>query len=200
MAGGRLFFILLYSLHRFPQRISMRSNTDRYTLPAIVLHWLIALLIIATFALGLTMVDIPGLTPTKLKYLSWHKWMGVTVFGLACLRLLWRLTHRAPRYPDSMPPWQQKTAHAVHALLYVLIFAIPLSGYFFSLAAGVPVVYLGVLPLPVFIAPDPQLKAVLREMHYLLNMTLLAVFCLHVLAALKHLLIDRDGLFQRMLP
>ena len=64
----------------------------RYTLTAIALHWLMAILIIAAFLLGLTMVDIPGLTPTKLKYFSWHKWLGVTVFGLACLRLLWALS------------------------------------------------------------------------------------------------------------
>ena len=68
----------------------------RYTLTAIALHWLMAILIIAAFLLGLTMVDIPGLTPTKLKYFSWHKWLGVTVFGLACLRLLWALGHPAP--------------------------------------------------------------------------------------------------------
>jgi len=178
----------------------MRPRTDRYTLPAIALHWLIALLIVATFLLGLTMTDIPGLTPTKLKYFSWHKWMGVTVLGLACLRLLWRVTHKAPSYPDTMPEWQQHAAHLLHALLYVLIFAVPLSGYFFSLAAGVPVVYLGILPLPVFIAPDPHLKVLLRETHYALNMVLLGAVCLHVLAALKHLLIDRDRLFRRMLP
>jgi cytochrome b561 len=178
----------------------MRSSTDRYTLPAIALHWLIALLIVATFLLGLTMTSIPGLTPTKLKYFSWHKWMGVTVLGLACLRLLWRLTHKAPPYPAGMSAWQQKAAHVVHALLYLLIFAVPLSGYFFSLASGVPVVYLGIVPLPVLIAPDPQLKVILREMHYVLNMTLLAFVCLHVLAALKHQFIDRDRLFSRMLP
>lgn len=178
----------------------MRAHTDRYTLPAIALHWLIALLIAATFLLGLTMTDIPGLTPTKLRYFSWHKWMGVTVLGLACLRLLWRLMHKAPAYPNQMPKWQQRGAHIVHALLYVLIFAVPLSGYFFSLAAGVPVVYLGIVPLPVLIAPDPQLKVLLRETHYALNMVMLGAVCLHVLAALKHLLIDRDRLFQRMLP
>lgn len=178
----------------------MRQAVNRYTLPAIALHWLIALLIIATFLLGLTMVDIPGLTPTKLKYFSWHKWMGVTVFGLACLRLLWRLTHKAPPYPDGMPQWQRNAAHIVHGLLYLLIFAIPLSGYFFSLASGVPVVYLGIVPLPVWIAPDPELKAALRQLHYGLNMTLLFLFCLHVLAALKHQFIDRDRTLQRMLP
>jgi cytochrome b561 len=178
----------------------MRSSDDRYTLPAIALHWLIALLIVATFLLGLTMTSIPGLTPTKLKYFSWHKWMGVTVLGLACLRALWRLTHKAPAYPAGMPAWEQKSAHIVHGLLYVLIFAVPLSGYFFSLASGVPVVYLGIVPLPVLMAPDPHWKSILRETHYVLNMVLLGAVCLHVLGALKHLFIDRDGMFRRMLP
>jgi cytochrome b561 len=178
----------------------MRQPVHRYSLPAIALHWLVAILIIAAFLLGLTMTNIPGITPTKLKYFSWHKWVGVTIFGLACLRLLWRLTHTPPAYPDSMPRWQQNAAHGVHGLLYLLIFAIPVSGYFYSLAAGIPVVYLGIVPLPVFIGPDPELKALLKEVHYALNMVLLGAFCLHVLAALKHQLIDRDRTLQRMLP
>jgi cytochrome b561 len=172
----------------------------RYTLPAIALHWLIALLVIAAFALGLTMVDIPGLTPTKLKYYSWHKWMGVTVLALAVARVLWRLTHAAPAYPASMSAWQARAAHGLHGLLYLLIFAVPLSGYFYSLAAGVPVVYLGLLPLPVLLDPNPELKPVLKQVHYWLNMTLLALVVLHVAAALKHQCIDRDGVLKRMLP
>lgn len=172
----------------------------RYTRVAVLLHWLMALFIVAAFALGITMVDIPGLTPTKLKYFSWHKWLGVTVLGLACLRLLWRLSHAAPLYPHSMPRWQQKSAHALHGLLYLLIFAAPLSGYFYSLAAGVPVVYLGVLPLPVLIGADAELKPILKQIHYALNMALLGGFALHVLASLKHHFIDRDGVLKRMLP
>ncbi len=172
----------------------------RYTLTAIALHWLMAIMIIATFLLGMTMVDIPGLTPTKLRYFSWHKWLGVTVFALACLRILWRLTHAAPPYADGMPSWQKKASHVSHALMYVLIFAVPLSGYFYSLAAGVPVVYLGVLPLPVLIAPDQELKLVLKQVHYAFNALLLGVFCLHILAVLKHQFIDRDRTLQRMLP
>lgn len=172
----------------------------RYTATAIVLHWLVAALIIATFALGLTMVDIPGLTPTKLKYFSWHKWLGVTVLGLACLRLLWRKTQGVPPYPDSMQAWQQNAAHALHILLYILIFAVPLSGYFYSLASGVPVVYLGIIPLPVLIAPNPELKTLLKLVHYTLNMSMLACVCVHLLAALKHHFIDRDGILKRMLP
>ena len=154
----------------------------------------------AAFSLGVTMVDIPGLTPTKLKYFSWHKWLGVSIFALACVRLLWRLTHPAPPYLDSIPAWQQTVATATHYLLYALIIAIPLSGYFYSLAAGVPVVYLGVLPLPVFIGPDPELKVILKQVHYVLNMGMLAAVILHVTAALKHHFIDHDEVLKRMLP
>jgi cytochrome b561 len=173
---------------------------QRYSVPAIVLHWLIAVLIIGTFTLGLVMTDIPGLTPAKLRYFSWHKWAGVTVLLLATLRLLWRLTNRAPAYPAAMPAWQQRAAHVLHGMLYVLIFAVPLSGYFYSLAAGVKVVYFGLFPLPVLIQPDPALKPILKAVHYWLNMLMAGLVGLHVAAALKHLLVDRDGIVQRMLP
>ena len=173
---------------------------QRYTLTAIVLHWLTALLIICAFTLGLVMVDIPGITPTKLKYFSWHKWLGVTVLGLACIRALWRLTHAAPPLPASMPVWQIKLAHLLHALLYILIFAVPVSGYFYSLAAGVPVVYLGIIPLPVLIEANEVWKPILKQVHFALNMTLLVCVVLHVGATIKHLVIDRDGVFRRMLP
>jgi cytochrome b561 len=173
---------------------------QRYTLPAIMLHWLVAALILCAFALGVVMVDIPGITPTKLKYYSWHKWLGVTVLGLACVRAIWRLTHAAPPLPLSMPAWQVKASHALHILLYILIFAVPVSGYFYSLAAGVPVVYLGTIPLPVLIEANEVWKPILKQAHYALNMTLLACVVLHAGAAVKHLAIDRDGVFRRMLP
>lgn len=172
----------------------------RYTRFAVLLHWLIALLIISAFALGVTMVDIPGITPTKLRYFSWHKWLGVTVLALACARLLWRLTHPAPAYPASMPDWQKSAAHGLHGLLYVLMFAIPVSGYFYSLAAGVPVVYLGVIPLPVFIDASDVLKPILKQVHYALNVSLVFLVVAHMAAALKHVFIDRDDMFRRMLP
>jgi cytochrome b561 len=173
---------------------------SRYTPMAIVLHWLIALLIIATFTLGLVMTDIPGLSPSKLKYFSWHKWAGVTVLGLAALRLLWRLFRHPPAYADEIPAWQRGAANGLHWLLYVLMFAVPLSGYFYSLAAGVPVRLYGVLELPVLIAADPALKTVLKDVHYWLNSLLALLVGLHVTAAFKHLLVDRDGVMARMLP
>lgn len=172
----------------------------RYTKTAMLLHWLIALLIIATFFLGLSMVAIPGFSPTKLKYFSWHKWMGVTVLLLAVLRVLWRATHTPPAKLASIPDWQHKIAEGMHYLLYILIFAVPISGYLYSYAAGVPVVYLGLWQMPAPIAPDPELKATLKTVHYVLTMTMAAAVVAHALAALKHHFIDRDVTLKRMLP
>lgn len=173
---------------------------QRYTITAIIFHWLVAVLIVGAFIMGLVMTDIPGITPTKLKYYSWHKWAGVTVLALAALRLLWRLTHRAPAYPASMPAWQKGAAHGLHGVLYLLMFAVPLSGYLYTLSAGIPVMYFGLFELPIIIAADPELKPVLKGVHYWLNMGLAACVALHVAAALKHQFIDRDGVLKRMLP
>lgn len=172
----------------------------RYTGAAIALHWLSAACIVAAFGLGLTMVDMPGLTPARIRYYAWHKWLGVTAFTLLCLRMAWRARHAPPPYPPSMGRAQTLAAHATHALLYLLMLAVPLSGYAYSAAAGVPVVYLGVLPLPMWPAADPGLKALLRPVHATLNWTLLAAVALHVAAALKHALVDRDGILKRILP
>jgi cytochrome b561 len=173
---------------------------QRYTIPAIVLHWLIALLIVGAFTLGLVMTDIPGISPAKLRYFSWHKWAGVTVLLLACLRLLWRLKARPPAFPDAMPAWQRRAAHGLHHALYLFIFAVPLSGYFYTLAAGFPVVYFGLFQLPVLIAKNKALADTLKPVHYWLAMTMAALVALHVLAALKHHFIDRDDTMRRMLP
>jgi cytochrome b561 len=172
----------------------------RYGRVAIALHWLIATLIAVGFSIGWVMTRIAGFTPAKLKYFSWHKWIGVTVLAFALVRLLWRIAHRAPPLPAAMAGWQRQAAHAVHLLLYALMLAVPASGYLYSSAAGIQVVYLGILPLPAFIGPDPALKPVLREVHVLLDYTLAALVGAHLLAALKHQFIDRDGLLARMLP
>jgi cytochrome b561 len=173
---------------------------DHYTHTAVALHWLMAVLIAAGFALGWVMTDIPGFTPAKLKYFSWHKWIGVTVLWLAVIRVLWRATHPAPALPATMRGWERLAAHGGHALLYVLLFAVPVSGYLFSSAAGMPVVYLGVLPLPTVIAPDPYWKAVLLRTHVTLDWILVAAVAGHLLAVLKHELIDKSRILPRMLP
>ena len=178
----------------------MPATITRYTTTAITLHWLMALLIVATFSLGVTMTDIPGVTPTKLKYFNWHKWLGVTVLGFATVRAVWRLTHAAPSLPTSVPVWQRHISALTHGLLYLLIFAVPISGYLYSLASGFKVVYLGVLPLPVVMDASPALKPILLAVHYWLNVSLLVLVLLHVAAALKHHFWERDTVLLRMLP
>ncbi|CAG9176949.1 cytochrome b [Cupriavidus respiraculi] len=171
-----------------------------YGATAIGLHWIVALLILGAFALGLYMTGIPGFTPTKLKLYSWHKWLGVTVFALALIRVLWRLTHAAPPVAAGTPAWQATAAHAVHRLLYALIVVVPVTGYFYSLSAGVPVVYLGVWPLPVLIEPNDTAKEVLKQAHIWLNYLMAAIVAVHAAAAVKHHAVDRDGTLGRMLP
>lgn len=171
----------------------------RYTRTAMLLHWLIAALILGLFGLGLYMADLP-LSPQKLKLYSYHKWAGITVLTLALVRVLWRLTHQPPPLPASQPRWQQLAAHAGHGLLYVLIFAAPLSGWLMSSALGFPVVWFGVLPLPDLVAKDKDLGELLKLVHAYLNYGFLAIVIGHALAAIKHQWLDRDGTLSRMLP
>lgn len=175
-------------------------TTAKYTNTAMALHWAVAALMVWGFALGWIMTEIHGITPTKLRYFSWHKWIGVTVLVLALARLLWRATHQPPDLPDGMHGWEKLAAHAGHALLYVLMLAIPVSGYFYTSAAGVPVVYLGVVPLPTIIGADPALAKLLKTVHIWLNYGLLGAVAGHLLAVVKHQLFDRQRLLQRMLP
>ena len=174
----------------------MTSNL-RYTTPAIVLHWLVALLIFVGFPLGVYMHELP-LSPTKLQLYSYHKWIGITVLLLAGLRVAWRLTHRPPPLPDSVVRWQRQASAVVHGLLYVLILAIPLSGWLMSSAKGFPVVWFGVLPLPDLVGKDKALGELLAGVHQALNFTLLGLVILHVAAALKHHFIERQPFLQRM--
>jgi len=170
----------------------------RYTSTAIALHWLLALAIVATFGLGLYVDDLP-ISPQRIKLISWHKWAGITILALSALRLLWRLTHRPPA-DLPMPAWQQRAAHAAHHALYVLFFAVPLAGWAYSSAAGFPIVWFGVLPLPDLLPVDKALAQSIKPVHATLAWALAVLVVLHVAAALKHHFIDRDGLLDRMRP
>ena len=175
------------------------SGTRRYGSTAIGLHWIAAALIIGNLAFGLWLVGLP-LSPQKLRYFSWHKWIGVTVLLLSAARLAWRLAHAPPPLPDTMKPWEARTARATHVLLYVLFFSAPLSGWLFSSAAGFQTVYLGVLPIPDLLGKNRELADVLKLVHRSINYTMAAVITLHAAAALKHAFVDRDDVLARMLP
>lgn len=179
----------------------MPAASDRYTATAITLHWLLALGLLGMLALGLYMTGLP-MSPSRLKLYNWHKWAGIVILALSALRLLWRLTHRPPALPQQvlrhMPAWQRVAHHGTHLALYLLFFAVPLMGWAYSSAAGFPVVLFGVLPLPDFVPADRALAETLKPWHGALAYTLAALIVLHVLGALKHQLIDRDGLLSRM--
>jgi cytochrome b561 len=177
----------------------MSATIQRYTGVAIALHWLIALAILCNFLLAHYMTDLQ-LSPTKLKLYSYHKWIGVTIFLLVLIRLGWRLSHRPPPPPASMPAWQHSAATIAHFFLYALTLAIPISGWLMSSASGFQVVYLGQLPIPDLLAKNKELAAQLKELHEALNGLMLLVVALHTAAALKHHLFDRDDVLRRMLP
>ncbi len=174
-------------------------QNNRYTFTAIALHWLMALLLIGLFTVGLYMHELP-LSPWKLEVYSWHKWAGVTAFLLVMLRLGWRMTHRPPKLPLSMSTKMQLGAHIGHVLLYFLMIAIPLSGWLMSSAKGVQTVYFGVLPIADLLAKNKELGELLHTVHMSLNFTLAALVVGHTGAAIKHHLIDKDDILTRMLP
>jgi cytochrome b561 len=179
--------------------MTQASVNARYSRSAIALHWVIALLIFATFPLGLYMHQLP-LSPEKLEYFSYHKWIGVTVFVLAIARLAWRAFHPAPPLPPGMPRWEQRAAHAAHVLLYLLLFVVPLSGWLESSATGMQTVWFGVLPLPDVVPRNKALGEVLLTVHQSLNWLLAALVVGHVAAALRHHFRLRDDTLARMLP
>ncbi len=174
------------------------ATTVRYTLTAMALHWLLAIAIVAVFGVGLYMEDLPR-SPERLQLYAWHKWAGVSILALSALRLLWRLAHRPPT-EQLMPAWQQRSAQAVHLVLYGLFFAVPLAGWAHSSAVGVPIVWFGVLQLPDFVPVDKALARDFKELHEAFAWALMVLVALHVAAALKHQFIDRDGLIARMWP
>jgi len=179
-------------------------TVSRYGTTAIALHWLLALAILGSLGVGFYMADLP-FSPQRLRLFNWHKWAGITILALSAARLLWRLAHRPPELPPAvlaaMPPWQHHAHRATHALLYALFFAVPLSGWAYSSAAGFPIVWFGVLPLPDWMPVDKDLAdALLKPLHHLLAFALAALVAVHVAATLKHQFVDRDGLFWRIWP
>jgi cytochrome b561 len=170
-----------------------------YSRATILLHWLVALLIVCAFALGTYMTELK-FSLAKLQYYSWHKWLGITILGLVAIRLIVRLLGTTPPFPDSMKTWEKDAANLTHGFLYFLMFAVPISGYLYTYAAGFPVRYLGLIDLPALIGPAPEWKDSLKLAHEVLTRLMLLVVAMHVAAALKHQFIDKDSILSRMLP
>lgn len=180
-----------------------QDRQTRYTLPAIALHWVLALALLGLFGMGLYMADLP-ISPLRLKLYNWHKWAGVTVLTLSLLRLVWRLSHRPPALPyhvaAAMPAWQHLAHNGTHVALYALFFIVPLVGWAYSSAAGFPVVVFGVLPLPDFVPADKALAELIKPWHEISAFAMMALVVLHVAGAFKHQWLNKDQLINRILP
>ena len=179
-----------------PPAVTPRT-APRYTTVAIVLHWFLAVAILLGFLIGLQESDAP-VSPARVRWINYHKWIGITILGLSLLRLLWRFSHRPPLPPESMQSWQRKASDWVYRALYVFFFIVPIAGWAYSCADGFHVVYLGLIPLPDLAPKNKALADVLIEVHATLAWTLATLVGLHVAAALKHHFIDKDGLLLRM--
>jgi cytochrome b561 len=168
----------------------------RYTVTAIVLHWAIAALLLAEFAHGWWMQTIPKQPPgLRADAFNLHKSVGLALLALALLRLGWRLAHRPPALPP-MPRWQRVAARANHAILYAMMFALPLSGYLGSVFSGYPIRWFGIA-LPAWGWDDPVLKLWMSSVHLATGWVLAACTCLHVAGTVKHALAG-DRVFARM--
>ena len=177
----------------------MTPTPTAYTRTAIALHWLMAFGLLATLSLGLYMADLP-LSPSKLQLYAYHKWAGVSLFGLLLGRLAWRLTHQPPALPSATSESQRWLVQVMHLALYGLMVLIPLSGWLMSSAKGFQTVWFGVLPLPDLLSKDLLVAEVLKEVHETLNWVLVSLVIGHAAAAIKHHVVERDGVLTRMLP
>jgi cytochrome b561 len=176
----------------------LRSDHTRWSTAAKTFHWVMALLILGNGAFAFWM---DGLKPSlqKINLFALHKSIGLTVLALFLLRVLWRAIDRRP--PDvPAPRWQHLAAKTVHGFLYLLIAAIPLSGWAFNSAHGFPLQYFKQFNLPALVEKNPELSDTLGMVHVYLFWFLLLVLVAHVGGALKHHFIDRDDTLRRMLP
>lgn len=176
----------------------MRNTVHRWGAVAQLLHWTIVALIIVQFTLAALAEDLPPLK--KLGMLARHKSVGITILALAILRLSWRWLNPTPALPETLKPYQRVAARWTHALMYLLLFAMPLSGWMMSSARGFPVSWFGFFQLPDLVPKSKPLYEAMLTTHGVLALVLGGVAALHVAGALKHHFMLRDDVLRRMLP
>lgn len=180
--------------------MSLKNPVDRWGPVSQLLHWLIVVLLLCLAVIGLSLDSLPK-SPKYFWVYDLHKSTGMTLLALAVLRLGWRLYAGAPRRLQGLPTWQARIASVTHALLYALIFAMPLSGWLFDSAAGLrPMRWYGLLEVPKLTAPNPVLRELGRDAHEWLFWVLVLLVVLHAGAAIYHHVFVGDATLRRMLP
>lgn len=179
--------------------MQIKNSKNRYGAMAILFHWTMAFLIIFLLAEGLYMVRL-SVSLQKLKLFGWHKEYGILVLMMVCVRIGWRFCNVVPALPDEIPVWQKIAARTAHWAFYVFMFAMPLTGWLITSAAGLPVSFFGWVTFPDLIAPNTNLRIFFTEIHQWLAYGLIATICIHTGAALKHHFINKDNVLIGMLP
>lgn len=174
----------------------MEQTPAHYSRVAVWLHWLVAALILAQFAIGFSMVEIPRNTPARGTWYNVHKSIGLVAAALIFLRLGWRLRHPAPLLPSGVPAWQARAARVNHVLLYACMLTMPVSGYVASNFTRFGVTAFGV-HLPPWGPNNPAVYGAFNGIHVATAFIFVALAALHVAAGIRHLL-GHDGIFRRI--
>jgi cytochrome b561 len=179
--------------------LMLGNSNEGYGVVAILLHWVTALVIIGLFALGLWMVDLTYYDEWYKRAPDLHKGVGVLLFLVMLLRLVWRNLNDKPEPAAGVTALENRLAGAVHHLLYALIFAVMISGYLISTADGRSIDVFGLFIVPALISGLPDQADIAGKVHLVLAVSLLSLAALHALAALKHHFFNRDLTLKRML-
>lgn len=179
--------------------MTLRNTPEHWGTVSKALHWLIVLLIAVMAVIGLTMEDIAGSADKRTVY-ALHKSLGITILALVALRLLWRLYAGTPTPVPGTPAWQHRIAGLTHFAIYVLMFALPLSGWVLNSASGFPLQWFGLFNLPHIVERSHDLHELAEDVHELLFWALMLLVALHAAAAFYHHLFVGDDTLRRMLP
>lgn len=180
--------------------MTLKNTLQQYGIITKLLHWFIALLIIIQFCVVYWVIWVlPEKSPTAGFLIGdIHKPFGVLIFALGAVAILWRLLNKKPTFPNTMPTWEKIAAHLTHWLLYLAMLLMPITGVLMSEAAGYSVGFFGLFELPMVIPTDKAASQFYFKMHEVISFVLLALVILHIAAALKHQLYDKDGILKRM--
>ncbi|MBX2839635.1 MAG: cytochrome b/b6 domain-containing protein [Gammaproteobacteria bacterium] len=184
-----------------------KQYPTRYGDVAVVLHWLIAFTIIGLLAIGKYMTSLDEADPLRYSLTQWHKTFGILVLILVPLRLVWRLTHRAPAHPDDAPKWEHLAAALSHIGFYLLMIVVPMTGWIMVSASTLDIdtLLFNVIPWP-HLPPFPELankefwEHRFHKFHELASTALIVLLLIHIAAALKHHWVNKDNVLKRMLP
>ena len=182
-----------------PTPIRFRNDATRWGLIVVMLHWVSALAVVMLFTLGLWMTSLTYYDAWYARAPSLHKSVGVIVFVVITVRLVWRLTNRTPDSIETHQAWETKIARAVHWVLYTGLFAVLISGYLISTADGRTISVFGLIEVPATLAGIEKQADIAGFIHLWLSVGLMSIVSIHALGALKHHFLDQDATLKRML-